>query len=150
LHNIKTLFTFVGELIKDIVFMNKLLESMIPQDIYHHFEFVSLSEYPDRFEMKLEEDAALVPAGLSDISDVVLDGFCNPLELLHFSIKGKPLYLKLYRRRWKSSCRDIHYSNRYNFHPSGAKSTHEFALFLKGEVGLTEDQYISFLFNTES
>jgi len=30
--------------------------------------------------------------------------------------------LKLYRRRWKASCSDIHYSNRYNFHPSGAKS----------------------------
>ena len=138
--------------------MDKLLESMIPKDIYQHFEMVSLTEHPDRFEMKLEEDASLVPADLSGISDVVLDGFCNPLELLHFSIKGKPLYLKLYRRRWKASCSDIHYSNRYNFHPSGAKSTHEFASFLprtsyavqvKGEVRLTEDQYVSFLLNTK-
>jgi len=129
--------------------MDNLLESMIPQDIYLHFEMVSLTEYPDHFEMKLEEDAALVPADMSGISDIVLDGFCNPLELLHFSIKGKPLYLKLYRRRWKASGSNIHYSNRYNFHPSGTKSTHEFASFLKGEVRLTEDQYVRFLLNTK-
>ena len=129
--------------------MDNLLESMIPQDIYQHFKMLSLTEHPDRFEMRLEEDASLVPDDLSGIPDIVLDGFCNPLELLHFSIKGKPLYLKLYRRRWKASCSDIHYSNRYNFHPSGAKSTHEFASFLKGEVGLTEDQCVSFLLNTK-
>ena len=45
--------------------MDNLLENMIPQDIYLHFEMVSLTEYPDRFEMKLEEDAALVPADMS-------------------------------------------------------------------------------------
>jgi hypothetical protein len=130
--------------------MDKLLESMLPQSIYDHFRMVSITERSDGFEMKLEENAELVPAELSEIPDVVLDGFCNPLELLHFSIKGKPLYLKLYRRRWKSSCSDIHYSNRYDFHPSGAKATHEFASFLKGEVGLTEDEYIDFLLNTGS
>jgi hypothetical protein len=121
---------------------------MLPQPIYDHFDMVSIIDRADGFEMKLEEKADLVPAELSDIPDVVLDGFCNPLELLHFSIKGKPLYLKLYRRRWKSSCSDIHYSNRYDFHPSGAKATHEFASFLKGEAGLTEDEYIDFLLHT--
>jgi len=40
--------------------------------------------------------------------------------LLHFSIKGKPLYLKLYRRRWKLSKDDKHYSNSYDFHPEGS------------------------------
>jgi len=129
--------------------MDNLLASMLPQGIYQHFKMVSLTERSESFEMRLDEDASLVPDDLSDIPDVVLDGFCNPLELLHFSIKGKPLYLRLYRRRWKSSSSDIHYSNRYDFHPSGAKSTHEFASFLKGEVGLTEDEYIHFLLNTE-
>jgi len=130
--------------------METLLASMLPESIYDHFNMVSITERPDGFDMKLEEKSELVPAELSDIPNVVLDGFCNTLELLHFSIKGKPLYLKLYRRRWKSSCSDIHYSNRYDFHPSGAKATHEFASFLKGEVGLTEDEYIDFLLHTGS
>jgi hypothetical protein len=111
-----------------------LLESLLPHQICHHFKMVSIKEKPDYFEMKLEENADLVPSELSEVSPVVLDGFCNPLELVHFSIKGKPLYLKLYRGRWKASCSNIHYSNSYDFHPSGANATHEFASFLKGEV----------------
>jgi len=130
--------------------MDKLLESMLPEVIHQHFEMVSLTEHSNRFEMKLEENASLVPHALSDISPVVLDGFCNPLELLHFSIKDKPLYLKLYRRRWKSTCSDKHYSNCYDLHPEGVKCTHEFASFLKGEVRLTEDQYIEFFCNIKS
>jgi hypothetical protein len=129
--------------------MDKLLESMLPPGIYQRFKMVSLTEKSDRFEMKLEEYPEFVPSDLNGISDVVLDGFCNTLELLHFSIKDKPLYLQLRRRRWKASCSDIHYSNGYDLHPSGAKTTHEFASFLKGEVGLTEDQYIGFLLNTQ-
>ena len=81
---------------------------------------------------------------MEGIRDVVLDGFCNPLELLHFAIKGKPLYLKLYRRRWKSSCSDQHYSNRYDFHLKGVKATHEFASFLKGEDGFSSDECVGF------
>jgi len=130
--------------------MDKLLESMLPADIYLRFKMVSLAERSNCFEMKLEEKSELVPSELSDIPSVVLDGFCNPLDLLHFSIKDKPLYLRLYRRRWKASCSDIHYSNHYDLHPSGAKTTHEFASFLKGEVGLTADEYIGFLLNTKS
>ena len=131
----------------------------MPEDIYLHFEFVSLTEASHGFEMRLDEYAELLPPELSSVSNIVLDGFCNPLELLHFSIKGKPLYLKLYRRRWKASCSNKHYSNRYDLHPEGAKATHEFASFLprtsyavqvKGEVGLTADQYVRFLLHPES
>ena len=139
--------------------MDTLIKSILPEDIYLHFEFVSLTEAPHGFEMRLDEYAELLPPELSSVSNIVLDGFCNPLELLHFSIKGKPLYLKLYRRRWKASCSNKHYSNRYDLHPEGAKATHEFASFLprtsytvqvKGEVGLTADQYVRFLLHPES
>ena len=122
---------------------------MLPEEIYLHFEFVGITENPDGFEMRLEEYAELVPSAMSNISYVVLDGFCNPLQLLHFSVKGKPLYLKLYRRRWKSSCSNKHYSNRYDLHPEGVKATHEFAAFLKGEVGCTADEYVDFLLHTQ-
>ena len=128
--------------------MDILLKSLLPDAIYLHFEFVGITESPNGYEMRLEEYAELVPSAMSDISDIVLDGFCNSLELLHFSVKGKPLYLKLYRRRWKASCSNKHYSNRYDFHPDGVKATHEFASFLKGEDGCTSDEYVSFLLHT--
>ena len=33
--------------------MDKLLESMLPKEIYMHFDFITLNEYEDRYEMKL-------------------------------------------------------------------------------------------------
>jgi hypothetical protein len=134
--------------------MNTLLEELIsailPSEITQCFTVKSISNKSHGIEMRLEEFENLVPSMLSGESPVVLDGFCNPLELLHFSFKGRPLYLKIYRRRWKISRGDRHYSNSYDFHPVGVKATHEFAAFLKGEVGCTPDEYVRYLLNTES
>ena len=130
--------------------LSTLIETMLPKEIYFHFEVVSLTEESHGYQMRLDEYAELLPAALHQESSVVLDGFCHPIELLHFSIKGKPLYLKLYRRRWKVSCSNTHYSNHYDLHPEGVKATHEFASFLKGEAGCTADQYVSFLVGTKS
>ena len=45
--------------------MDKLLSSMLPEDICLHFEFVRITENPDGFEMRLEEYAELVPPAMS-------------------------------------------------------------------------------------
>jgi len=129
---------------------NDLVMSLLPSEVCQHFAIVSLTEHSYGVELRLEEFADLLPVALNDKAHVVRDGFCNPLELLHFSLKGKPLYLKLYRRRWKESCSNKHYSNHYDLHPDGVKATHEFASFLKGEVGCTPDEYVRFLLHTES
>jgi hypothetical protein len=111
--------------------LEDLVTSLLPREIYEHFSYVSISEKPHGIEMRLDEYPKLVPSELSGKAGVVLDGFCNPLELLHFSVKGKLLYLKIYRRRWKESGSKTHYSNQYELHPEGVKATHEFAAFLK-------------------
>jgi hypothetical protein len=87
---------------------------------------------------------------MHEMGNIVLDGFCNPVELLHYSIQDKPLYLKIYRRRWKESGSTQHYSNRYDLHPEGVKATHCFASFLKEEVGLTPDEYLRDFLETKS
>ena len=69
--------------------MDKLLESMLPKEIYMHFDFITLNEYEDRYEMKLEELAELFPDEMKGYTSIVLDIFCNPLELLHFSVMGQ-------------------------------------------------------------
>jgi hypothetical protein len=125
-----------------------LVSSLLPTEIYQHFSIVSITERSHGVEIRLDECSKLIPSPLAGLENVVLDGFCNPLELLHFHIKGKPLYLRIYRRRWKLSKENKHYSNTYDFHPEGVKATHEFASFLKGEVGCTPDEYVRFLLNT--
>lgn len=125
-----------------------IVSTMLPKEIYLHFELVSITEKTEEVEIVLEEYPEFVPSQLGSVPHVVLDGFCNPLELLHFSINGKPLYLKLYRRRWKASGDSKHFSNHYDLHPEGVKATHEFASFLKDEVRCTADEYVRYLVST--
>ena len=122
-----------------------IVSHLLPDEIYQHFSAVSIEEHSYGIELRLEESAELVPSEIDIKADAVLDGFCNPLELLHFSLRGKPLYLNLYRRRWKVSGSNKH----YGLHPRGVKATHEFASFLKGEARCPPDEYIRFLPGTE-
>jgi hypothetical protein len=115
---------------------------LLPEEIRLHFEMTSLEEESHGIVLRLEEYAALLPTELKGVDNVVLDGFCNPIALLHYSIRDRPLYLNLYRRRRKESCSTKHFCNHYDLHPEGVKATHGFASFLKDEVGLTPDEYL--------
>lgn len=128
---------------ESIEVMKNLLGIFFPQDITSHFEITSVDEKQGYITIRFDELAELVPPSMQASKEVVLDGFCNPLELQSFPLKGKPVYLKLYRRRWKYKGESKHYSNSYNFNQEGVKATKEFASFLKGAYGQTPDQYNS-------
>jgi hypothetical protein len=121
--------------------IKSLLSVFFPEEITLHFEIKSVDDKKEYIEIRFEELPELVPDAMSENKEVVLDGFCNPLELQSFPLKGKPVYLKLYRRRWKYKGEKTHYSNSYNFNPEGVKATKEFASFLKAAFGQTPDQY---------
>jgi hypothetical protein len=79
--------------------MEKLLQNsvgyLLPQEISLHFGIISIGEKTHGIDLRMEEYAGLLPSGMSKAQATVPDGFCNPLEPLHFSMKGKGLYLKL-------------------------------------------------------
>ena len=125
--------------------IKSLLQVVFPKEITQHFELKSLEEKRAYIQIRFEELAELVPAKMQASKEIVLDGFCNPIELQSFPLKGKAVYLKLYRRRWKYKGERKSYSNRYEFNPEGVKATKEFASFLKEAFGQTPDQY-----NTDS
>jgi len=118
-----------------------LLSVFFPEEITLHFEIKSVDQKKEYIEIRFDELPELMPSTMSVDKEVVLDGFCNPLELQSFPLKGKPVYLKLYRRRWKYKGETKHFSNTYTFNPDGVKATKEFASFLKGAYGQTPDQY---------
>jgi transposase len=120
-----------------------LLSVFFPAEITQHFEIKSVDDKKEYIEIRFYELPELVPPIMKEDKEIVLDGFCNPLELQSFPLKGKPVYLKLYRRRWKFQGEKKHYSNTYNFNPDGVKATKEFASFLKAAFGQTPDQYNS-------
>jgi len=126
----------------DSVLLSHVLSVLIPESL-SVFHLVSVKEYPTYIELRLEDSADIIPIALQSCKDVVLDGFTNPLELQSFPLKGKPVYFKIYRHRWKESGSSQPYSHQYDLHPEGVKATHEFAAFLKDEVRQTLGEYNS-------
>lgn len=123
--------------------LQSLFNVLFPPEISMHFEIKDVKEYSDRIEIRMEELSELVPERLYLKEEIILDGFCNPIELQSFPLKGKSVYLRLYRRRWKEKGEKAHYSNIYDIHPDGVKATKDFATFLKESFGQSPDQYNS-------
>ena len=121
--------------------IQSLLSLLFSDEIASNFVIKKVKEYPEHIEIRLEELKELVPLELSKADEVILDGFCNPLELQSFPMKGKAVYLKVYRRRWKAKGSKQHYSNSYDLHQKGVKATKEFSSFLKDAFGHTPSQY---------
>jgi len=64
-------------------------------------DFSSVSESPNCIVLRLEESVNNIPSALKNNPNVILEGFCNPLELQTFSLNDKFVYFKICRRRWK-------------------------------------------------
>ena len=118
--------------------MEKLASIMVPQEYLDNFLVVDVKEYPDRWQVELEEHKKNIPEALKDVDGiVVLDGFCDPVTIVSHCFSLKEVVLRVKRRRWKLSKMTKeelggHYSNTYELHPQGAKITKELASFLKG------------------
>jgi hypothetical protein len=124
----------------DSILFSNVLSVLVPESL-SFFRLVSVKEHASYIEFRLEDSADIIPVELQGSKNVVLDGFTNPVELQSFPLKGKPVYFRIYRRRWKESGSNQHYSHQYFLHPEGVKATHEFASFLKDEVRQTLGEY---------
>jgi hypothetical protein len=114
-----------------------LLESvsrmLVPEYILKDFDIYGAEEYPSSWVIELREKEGLIPSALKGKEGVVFDGYCTPLEALSHSFVCKPVYLKVYRLRYKRSGNDEHYSNSYDLTLKGVKMVPELGLFLKEE-----------------
>lgn len=121
-----------------------ILELIAPGKISKNFEVTSITEEQNSITITFEEKKELVPKELGELEEnkVVLDGFLNPVTLQTFPLKDKMVYLSLKRRRWKELGKtDKSYSNTYDLHRQGMKTTNEFGDFLKEELGLRPSEY---------
>ena len=106
------------------------------------FEVTDIEERPNEWRVVMTEKTEMIPPALAR-KEVVLDGYLDPLELVDFPLRGKLLYVSFIRRRWKETGTIVGHHNVYDFHPEGAKVTHDFGNFLKG---LTRDEFNEFCF----
>jgi len=104
---------------------------LVPSHILSNFEIWDAREYKTRWVIDLREKSDLIPSELSVYEDIVLDGYCNSIEVLSHSFVCKPVYLRLYRRRYKRRASDTHFSNEYDVTLKGVRMVPEMGFFLK-------------------
>jgi hypothetical protein len=106
---------------------------LVPAHILQYFEIWDAHEYQDRWVIEMREKEGFIPKELSECKDVIFNGYCNPIETLSHSYVCKPIYLRLYRRRYRSSSNDQHFSNEYDVTLKGVRMVPELGIFLKEE-----------------
>ena len=106
---------------------------LIPSEYLEDFEVNHIENKPQEWIIELIEKEDRIPKDLQG-KDVVLDGYCNEIDILTHAFSLKKIFLRLIRRRWKQRGTTKHYSNEYNLHLPGMKTTKEFRDFLK-EIG---------------
>ena len=122
-----------------------MLNHFLPADLLAHFAIVDLKELGNVlskemfYEIYLEENNIIPPDYVS--SDYESKGFYTEVTIQDFPIRGKAVYLKIKRRRWrhKNNPKDI-IRNDYSFVAEGSKLTKELADFLK-ETGRYTGRY---------
>lgn len=115
---------------KEDVFF-ELSRMMVPRGLLEFFEINEVKELNSEWRIILHEKENLIPETLKGKTDVVLDGFCNPNQILSHCFSLKPVYLVMKRRRWKQAGTDAHCSNEYKITEDSAKLTADMAGFLK-------------------
>jgi hypothetical protein len=104
---------------------------LVPEHVLAYFEIWDAHEHKTRWVIEMREKEGFIPQELSGYEDVVFDGYCNPLEALSHSFVCKPVYLRLFRRRYKRSNQDTHFSNEYDVTLKGVRMVPEMGFFLK-------------------
>ena len=118
----------------DVLSLNRTISRMlVPDYIRSDFEIYGAKEHKERWVIEMREKEGRIPRELSECEDVVFDGYCNPIEMLSHSFVCKPIYLRCYRRRYKRSNSDIHYSNQYELTLKGVKMVPEMGFFFLKE-----------------
>jgi hypothetical protein len=77
-----------------------LLSLILPKDLSLFFDLVKVEEKPDQFVLYLSE-RNIIPEGFK-AEDYESKGFFNEQTIQDFPLRGKEVYLKIQRRRWRS------------------------------------------------
>lgn len=121
------------------------MNHFLPEDLLAHFVIVELKELGDVLSKEMFYEIYLQENNIIPQDHVSIDyeskGFYTEVTIQDFPIRGKAVYLKIKRRRWrhKNNPKDI-IRNDYSFVAEGSKLTKELADFLK-ETGRYTGRY---------
>jgi hypothetical protein len=111
--------------------LNTFASIFISEDLLEAFSVKKIKKKRKEWNIILTEKTDRIPEAIRD-SEVSLNGYCKPLELMTYPVGGKSVYLTFKRRRWIQKGSRESYTNNYDLHYPGVKATKELADFLKG------------------
>jgi hypothetical protein len=106
-----------------------LAESVLPEGILEYFDFQGSHQYPEALHINLEEKNA-VPVEHAG-KHLKSKGFFETKQIKDFPLRGKPVILRVKRRRWIDQDTGEYVTRDWNLVAAGTKLTQEFADFLK-------------------
>ncbi len=107
----------------------EVLSLFLPDGILEYFDIVSEITQDTCFILCLEEKN-IVPDEISTLN-LHSHGFHPEIEVQDFPIRGKAVYLRIKRRRWKDIDTGKVYSRDWRIVAHGTRITAEFGSFLK-------------------
>lgn len=114
-----------------------LYKECIPESWREKYKIKKVERKNEEYWFYAEENEDNYPQEILNQSmkekrPIILNGFLDRLEIVHFPFNHKPAYMHVYRRRWKLKGGGQSYHNKEELHPKGMKCTQEFGDFLKG------------------
>lgn len=114
-----------------------ILSLFLPEQLLTHFSIIGVEQLglietkQDCIYIELEEKNELPEGYEKELYES--KGFYNTKEIQDFPIRGKAVYLKIKRRRWRLKAdKNIEIKSDYSFIAEGSKLTVELSAFLKG------------------
>lgn len=102
---------------------------LLPFGVTDYFDVLGIKESSTELTIYLEEKN-LVPEEYSSFK-VYSKGFCEPVVLQDFPLRGRNVYLNVRRRRWYLVYTSMYVHRDWSLVASGTRMTQEFASFLK-------------------
>ncbi len=110
--------------------LNKLASIFVNKEFLESFTIQKVKEKRKEWQIILIEKTDKVPEEIKS-KEVSLNGYCKSIELMSHPVGGKAVYLIFKRRRWVTKGRRKSFTNSYDLHYPGIKTTKELADFLK-------------------
>jgi hypothetical protein len=60
--------------------LDAISRMLVPSYILDNFEIYGANEYPNCWIIELREKESIIPVELKGCTEVVFDGYCNPIE----------------------------------------------------------------------
>ena len=105
-----------------------LIKMLLPSELFEHFELVGVEDNADYYEFRLDEKNR--PPRRHNHS-YTSKGFFPSAEIRDFPLRGKPVYLRVRKRKWLEEQTGHIVSNSFTLTQPGTHLNPQFAAFLK-------------------